>query len=666
MPFTWRERFEQAGESNSKVTLPRILQHFRKQEKLAIKKQEENNKSQRASPKRSFNKHPHKPYSYPRKEEHRGSRDSTAKPSSPKKPFTNKRKVSDTDPCPVHDHEHSWGDCHADHCSEHNRKRHRKVNANKNNNDNKKPAAETGAHCAAQSSANKGESKDDVEMGNASDASGLNKENMSDFESQGNSFTSVSTVADVSSFALTDIFMSHFDKQKNEESSAEASQSFMQCMSESHISGDESKTDEINCINQDAKASLSLRPVGLALAKKTQNAASDKPLKTLFDPGSDKTFINRRVLPTGVNGKTVEAVNALNETDEISQKAVLEGLALPEFSATQRKDKNASACVFDQPDSPSDLIFGLDLLVPLGIDISCLTHTMTWLDEGVPWKPKSHFNDANLADSVSYETHCFFVNSSDGFDEWIESHSTTTVNVKESKCGKVDTDCAAKQQMHLTPEQQIDLAEAPKDCTPLFNGKLRCYPGCKVHLELNADAKPFHARPCPVPENTKAVFKAELEHLVQTGALSRTGPAEWLSPTFAVPKKDGGARWVSDFRALNKVIKRKVCTSPRVQDVPKKRSGCKFFTKLDVSMQHCTFELDNASKDLCAICTLFGKCRCNQLPMGVKQSPDAAQEIMDNLSRDLDETDVHIDDADICSNSWIDHLKSMRKVLAIL
>jgi hypothetical protein len=291
---------------------------------------------------------------------------------------------------------------------------------------------------------------------------------------------------------------------------------------------------------------------------------------------------------------------------------------------------------------------------------------MTWLDESVSWKPKSYFDDANLADSVSYETHCFFVNSSDDFDEWIESHSTATVNVKESKYGKVDTDCAAKQQIHLTPEQQIDLAEVLKDYTPLFNGKLGCYPGCKVHLELNTDAKPFHTRPHPVPENNKAVFKAELERLVQIGVLSRTGPAEWLSPTFVVPKKDGRVRWVSDFRALNKVIKRKVYTSPRIQDILKKRSGYKFFTKLNISMQYYTFELDDESKDLCTICTPFGNYRHNRLPVGVKQSPDAAQEIMENLSRDLDETDVYIDDVGIFSNSWIDHLKSLRKVLAIL
>jgi hypothetical protein len=174
------------------------------------------------------------------------------------------------------------------------------------------------------------------------------------------------------------------------------------------------------------------------------------------------------------------SVNALNGADEIDQKAVLEGLALPEFSAThQRTDKKASDCVFDQQESPHDLVLGLDPLVPLGTDISCLSQTMTWSDESVSWKLKSCFDDSNLADPVSYKTHCFFINWNEDFNEWIESHSTT-VNIKGSECEKVgSTDHATKQQVHLKPEQQIDPAEVLKDCTPLFAGKLGCYPGHK-------------------------------------------------------------------------------------------------------------------------------------------------------------------------------------------
>jgi transposase InsO family protein len=52
--------------------------------------------------------------------------------------------------------------------------------------------------------------------------------------------------------------------------------------------------------------------------------------------------------------------------------------------------------------------------------------------------------------------------------------------------------------------------------------------------------------------------------------------------------------------------------------------------------------------------------------MGIKQSPDIAQQIMEDLFRNFDEVDVYIDDIGIFSNSWDDHVKSLQRVLKIL
>jgi hypothetical protein len=115
------------------------------------------------------------------------------------------------------------------------------------------------------------------------------------------------------------------------------------------------------------------------------------------------------------------------------------------------------------------------------------------------------------------------------------------------------------------------------------------------------------------------------------------------------------------------MITRKVYHLPRIQDILRKRNRYLFFTKLDISMQYYTFELDEASKELCTICTPFGNYRYNRLPMGIKQSPDIAQQVMENLLRAHTETDVYIDDIGIFSQqSWEEHLTSLYNVLQVL
>ena len=306
------------------------------------------------------------------------------------------------------------------------------------------------------------------------------------------------------------------------------------------------------------------------------------------------------------------------------------------------------------------MILGADFLTKSGIDVKYSTGTIEWFENEIPLRDPHQLKDkdyVSMADIVKIQQEVEFF----GMD-WYDPTCYAS-EILDAKYEKVQIDEVVNQLEHLSAQQKNDIKQVLDKFTKLFDGTLGVYPHRKFHIELEPGAKPRHARPYPVPVIHLEAFKKELMHLCEIGVLSPQGASEWASPTFITPKKDGRVRWVSDLRELNKVVRRRQYPLPIIQDILKRRPGYQFFTKLDISMQYYTFELDDESKDLCTIATPFGKFKYNRLPMGLKCSPDYAQEVMENILRDIADAEVYIDDIGVFTMTWEEHMRVLEQVL---
>jgi hypothetical protein len=156
----------------------------------------------------------------------------------------------------------------------------------------------------------------------------------------------------------------------------------------------------------------------------------------------------------------------------------------------------------------------------------------------------------------------------------------------------------------------------------------------------------------------------EVEILCKLNVLKRINRSEWGSPTFIIPKKDGTVRFISDFRELNKLIKRKPFPLPKIQDLLLKLEGFQYATSLDLNMGYYHIELSPDSKKLCTIVLPWGKYEYQRLPMGLCNSPDIFQEKMNILMGDLEFTRTYIDDLLILTKGSLgDHLTKLDEVL---
>ena len=114
-------------------------------------------------------------------------------------------------------------------------------------------------------------------------------------------------------------------------------------------------------------------------------------------------------------------------------------------------------------------------------------------------------------------------------------------------------------------------------------------------------------------------------------------------------------RFISDFREVNKRIKRKPYPIPNIQDLLLKLEGFQYGTSLDLNMGYYHIELSPDSKRICTIVLPWGKYEYQRLPMGLSNSPDIFQDKMSTLMAGLEFVRTYIDDLLVITKSTFEN-----------
>ena len=115
---------------------------------------------------------------------------------------------------------------------------------------------------------------------------------------------------------------------------------------------------------------------------------------------------------------------------------------------------------------------------------------------------------------------------------------------------------AIKNSTNIDRAEKVKLYKLLIKYEDMFNGTLGKWKGTPYSIHLRDDVTPHHGKAYTIPHAYEATLKKEVEKVCGIGVFKRVDHSQWVSPCFVIAKKDGTIIFLSDFREVNKRIKR--------------------------------------------------------------------------------------------------------------
>ncbi len=378
-----------------------------------------------------------------------------------------------------------------------------------------------------------------------------------------------------------------------------------------------------------------------------------------------------------VPGRSYNATNGLMVTN---LQVMVNDLRLPHLS----RSRAFSATIKVAPENSGDfgygMIMGCRQMDLLGIDTSRTDKTITWgADVSVPMVPMGYWTDARIrsllaktseplaatttAETLNEDIYEIFTNAD------VTSTFSEAVYEKLNLVEVVNRDGA-----NLTPEQQSQLLQVLTANAAAFQGGKGEYTGKPVGIILKPEAKPWQAKPYPIPLKNRNILEGPFRWQCDIKAMWRLTPdefeaREWAFPAFGVPKKNGTIRLVIDFRRLNTEQVRREYPLSTTEEILTSICGFLYASSLDLNMGYLSITVNDVTRKIITIVMPFGAYECLTLPMGVMPATNIFQARMVHMFANMGETPPYpyVDDIlHFKGGSFKEHLAILNEILELL
>lgn len=335
-----------------------------------------------------------------------------------------------------------------------------------------------------------------------------------------------------------------------------------------------------------------------------------------------------------------------------------------------------------------DFIFGRSYLTKYGINLCFEDSTIRWDGMISPMRTGLTFaaeqeplmwneDETRTEDDRRYPLHVhntaeqFAIKYLTDVCQQQQDEEAFVQRILDSDYHEQDLDTLSQEQVHLTVDQRKQLAELLKKHSDLFRGNLGTWPDEKIDFELRPDSKPFHCqRPIRIPRIHIETLTKEVNRLCEIGVLEKVYEGEagpWCAASWIIPKKGGQVRFITDFREVNKCIRRKPWPMPHIMDLIQDIGSYDYVTAIDLSMAFYHFELSPKASEMTTFMLPFGLFKYRRLAMGLSISPDVLQGHMARLFADQSHIKVYMDDLLVFTKGgYSNHLEAVDKALSRL